>query len=192
MTKKVNYAGCYALRLFVNGEPQVVVVDDYFPFDDTPEKDEWALGHVNKDWEIWVNLIEKAYAKVLGSYEAIEGGKPYQAFLFLTGFPSDVLTHRDYSVDDLWTLLKESATADQPCCCSVNNEESGLTKEQIKKAGLMNTHAYSLIEAKEVVDRETNQLVRVVFIRNPYADNPGNNVSRWNQTSLKMPQNVKE
>ena len=96
----------------MNGEAKVVVVDDLFPFDDTPEKDEWALGHVNKDWEIWVNIIEKAYAKVLGSYEAIEGGKPYQAFLFLTGFPSDVLTHRDYSVDDLWTLIKDAATAD--------------------------------------------------------------------------------
>ena len=56
----------------------------------------------------------------------------------------------------------------------------------------MNTHAYSLLEAKEVVDKESNQLVRVVFIRNPYADNPGNNVSKWNQTSLQMPKNVKE
>jgi hypothetical protein len=33
------------------------------------------MGHVSRDWEIWVNIIEKAYAKVLGSYEAIEGGK---------------------------------------------------------------------------------------------------------------------
>lgn len=56
----------------------------------------------------------------------------------------------------------------------------------------MNTHAYSLIEAKEVINRDDNSIVRVVFIRNPYADNPGQNVSRWNQTSLEMPNNVKE
>jgi len=110
----------------------------------------------------------------------------------LSGFPSDVLTHSDYTVDELWTLIKDAATLDQPCCCSVNNEESGLTKEQIKQAGLMNTHAYSLIEAKEVINHDDNSIVRVVFIRNPYADNPGQNVSRWNQTTLEMPNNVKE
>lgn len=44
----------------------------------------------------------------------------------------------------------------------------------------MNTHAYSLIEVKEVIDTDSNELARIVFIRNPYADNPGNNVSKWN------------
>lgn len=66
-----------------------------------------------------------------------------------------------------------------------------MSKEEIKKAGLMNTHAYSLINCKEVVDDETKIKSRVVFIRNPYAENPGENVSRWNNTSLKMPNNVK-
>jgi hypothetical protein len=32
---------------------------------------------VDKKWEIWVSVLEKACAKMLGSYEALEGGKPY-------------------------------------------------------------------------------------------------------------------
>jgi hypothetical protein len=32
LTKKVNKAGCYALKFIVDGEERVVVVDDYFPF----------------------------------------------------------------------------------------------------------------------------------------------------------------
>ena len=87
------------------------------------------MGHVQTDWEIWVNIIEKAYAKILGSYEAIEGGKAYQAFFLLTGFPSDCLYHSDYKVDDLWTLVHQSAQTNQPCTCSVNCEVSGMTKE---------------------------------------------------------------
>lgn len=82
-----------------------MVVDDYFPFDERPEKDKWAMASTGNDWEIWVNLLEKAYAKVLGSYEAVEGGKAYQAFFVLTGFPSDCLTHNEYEVNDLWDLI---------------------------------------------------------------------------------------
>ena len=109
VTHETNYAGCYGVKLFVNGFRKTIWVDDQFPFDDRPEKDVWAMGHISKEWEIWVNLIEKAYAKVLGSYEAMEGGKPYQAFNLLTGFPSDCLWHDDYNVDDLWTLVHDAA-----------------------------------------------------------------------------------
>lgn len=129
LTEQTNYAGCYAIRLFVNGEPRTVAIDDMFPFDDRPEKDVWAMGHVTKDWEIWVNICEKALAKVLGSYEAVEGGKAYQAFSYLTGFPSDYLLHSDYSLDELWTLIFEAAQTNQPCTCSVNSLMNGMTKE---------------------------------------------------------------
>ena len=105
LTKRTNYAGCYAVKLFQNGEAKVVVVDDYFPYDETPEKDHWAFGRVAKSWEIWVNILEKACAKMLGSYEAMEGGKPCAAFMRLTGFPSDVLRHSNVSVEELWKFV---------------------------------------------------------------------------------------
>jgi calpain-15 len=66
LTKQVNDAGCYALRLYVNGEEQIVVVDDYFPY--CAYKDEWAFSRSGSDKEIWVLLLEKAWAKLYGSY----------------------------------------------------------------------------------------------------------------------------
>ena len=40
-------------------------------------------------------LLEKAFAKVFGSYCAIEGGDPQEAMLYLTGAPSDIIFHSE-------------------------------------------------------------------------------------------------
>jgi len=32
LTKEINSAGCYAIEFIIDGEPRVVVVDDWFPF----------------------------------------------------------------------------------------------------------------------------------------------------------------
>jgi calpain-15 len=45
--------------------------------------------------EIWVMLIEKAYAKMYGNYEVIEGGNPAHAMFDLTGAPTVCLFEAD-------------------------------------------------------------------------------------------------
>lgn len=74
MSKRKNKFGCYGVKLFLNGEPQEVVVDDLIPFDDSPEIDHWAFARAKNDNEVYVMILEKAMAKVMGSYEAIESG----------------------------------------------------------------------------------------------------------------------
>lgn len=59
------------------------MLDDHFPCskDGTP-----AFSRANGP-ELWVLLLEKAYAKVYGSFENIEGGNPAVALRDLTGAP---------------------------------------------------------------------------------------------------------
>jgi calpain-15 len=110
ITKDVNEAGCYAVKLYINGEEKVVVVDDYFPYD--PFKDDWAMAKPSADEskEIWVLIIEKAWAKVFGSYQRIEAGTAGEAFRPLTGCPSTSFIHDD--TPDKQRLWKRILSAD--------------------------------------------------------------------------------
>lgn len=53
------------MKFYINGEMQTVVVDDLFPY--CVHKNNWAFAR-SVDREIWVLLLEKAWAKIYGSY----------------------------------------------------------------------------------------------------------------------------
>lgn len=77
LTQEVNVAGCYALQFVIDGEPRTIVVDDYFPFTYNKKKKEvfaFCKGKGGEN-EFWVQLIEKAWAKLCGSYESSEMGR---------------------------------------------------------------------------------------------------------------------
>lgn len=58
-------------------------MDDYVPFD----KDEPAFCG-SDCYEMWVILLEKAWAKVYGSYSNIISGDPREVIASITGGPT--------------------------------------------------------------------------------------------------------
>jgi hypothetical protein len=81
ITQKYNKQGLYQLRICKNGEWVNVIVDDYIPckIDGTP-KFSRATGD-----ELWVLLLEKAYAKLHGNYYQTRLGFVTQGMSDLTG-----------------------------------------------------------------------------------------------------------
>lgn len=146
ITNEVNEAGCYAVRLYINGEPEIVVVDDYFPW--CNHKDNWAFSRSSQDQEIWVLILEKAWAKVYGSYQRIEGGNIGEALPALTGAPTDMIMHEDIkNPEHLWREIKKADERQYVIATSVSSDQSGKTHEKVKTMGLVDAHAYSLISA---------------------------------------------
>ncbi len=52
--------------------------------------------------------MEKAWAKVNGSYEATITGLPSDALKALTGAPVDFYSHDFYTDQELWDLIRDS------------------------------------------------------------------------------------
>jgi len=64
--EEVNAAGCYLLKLYIDGVPTGVMIDDSLLFN--PKTNLPVLAKPNGGHALWVPLIEKALAKVFGSY----------------------------------------------------------------------------------------------------------------------------
>lgn len=153
-----NDLGVYEILCFKNGMQTSVIVDDLFPCD--PESGKPCYSHVEGN-ELWVLLLEKAWAKLHGTYERIEGGIPHRALMDLTGDTGRTLNIS--KEPSLWERLLEFDRLGYLMCASTPGEDH-LTKSTGKKpsAGIVPGHAYTLKGAKQYGE------VTLVNLRNPW------------------------
>lgn len=109
--------------------------------------------------ETWLPLLEKAYAKVHGDYNAICGGWVGEGVEDLTGGVNSEMVLEDVlSKKHLWTELLND---DKHFVFGLDIlDQGGVTV----KNGLANAHAYSLLEAREETG-EDGKIVKLVKIR---------------------------
>jgi len=85
ITKEVNKAGIYMVRFYINGQETLIIVDESLPVN-ANGKPAFATC---RDSEIWVSILEKAWAKLHGTYARTEGGLPCFAASHIMGVPSE-------------------------------------------------------------------------------------------------------
>ena len=83
-----NPYGIQAVWLNINGAWKRIIMDEYFPAYFNGANYDLAFSKTEQR-ELWVILLEKAYAKAYGSYWEIVGGDPVHALRDLTGAPYD-------------------------------------------------------------------------------------------------------
>ncbi|KAK0203050.1 hypothetical protein DFS33DRAFT_1489094 [Desarmillaria ectypa] len=118
------------------------------------------------DGETWVPLIEKAYAKLHGSYGALSGGWACEAVEDLTGGVTCFIPANDILDPDLfWTEELLKANHDRLFGVTFNVLDSSRNGEDsIKVSGLMGGHVYSVLRAIECKGK------RFVVVRNPWGN----------------------
>lgn len=72
VTNVFNEVGIYLLKIWINGVETPVIIDDYVPVSKVNSGGPCFAG--NKSGDLWVCLLEKAWAKISGGFAATEGG----------------------------------------------------------------------------------------------------------------------
>jgi calpain-15 len=84
ITKQANALGIYRVKLCKNGEWMTITVDDFFPCYPMAGP---IFSRANGN-ELWVLILEKAYAKLHGNYYLLRGGFASEGMMDLTGCPT--------------------------------------------------------------------------------------------------------
>ena len=158
--------GAYSVMICLGGIWQTVIVDDYFPC--VPGGGP-CYTRCQSIEHIWVQLIEKAYAKLFGSYRAIKMGWFTDALVDLTGAPYKEFRFSDNSVVDslktgtLWNTLSSYNKQKYIISAASAIGGSGQKKSSSALAKLRPAHTYVLISIVT-----TKAGVRLAEVRCPW------------------------
>lgn len=157
-----NYAGVFHFNFWQYGEWVDVVIDDRLPTRD---------GHLifchNRESpnEFWSSLLEKAYAKLNGSYQALEAGYSSDALVDFTGGIAEFMDLKDIkNKEKLFKTMKRIFNKNSFLCCALEVQD-GKYEHKLDN-GLVTGHAYSITHVLEASIGSDN--VRLIRLRNPW------------------------
>ena len=120
--EKGDYTGAFRFRFWRYGKWEEVVVDDYLP----TKNGKLFLNRSDDSDEFWPALFEKAYAKIHGSYGALDGGWVEDSF---TDFSGGILeSFKLKSIpDNLFEIMFKADQNGAFLSCSTPGKDKGKT-----------------------------------------------------------------
>jgi hypothetical protein len=172
VNKKLNPAGYYIIRLFINGKWVNVVVDDKLP---SSARGGPIFCSSKNGSEIWMSIVEKAYAKQSGSYEVIEGGHVQIGLSALTGGVGSTIRLEEKGSEiasgELFAQMKQYFSSGY----LMGAGSPAGSDTDISDLGIVQGHAYSILNIVEESDQNGNH--QLIELRNPWGS--GEWTGKW-------------
>ena len=176
--KQKTKENLYGIYFYINGIKKLVLLDDFLPYKLVASYKRIIMGHSEEN-EIWVALIEKAFAKINGSYINMgTGGSPNEVFDVLTEAYSEQITVSRKEADEIWKKLKDGE--DKGFIMTAGTSAN----PNLELVGLYCAHAYSVLGIHEINGE------RVIRLRNPYGDIEF--TGNWSDYSSKWTEELKK
>ncbi|KAL4465952.1 hypothetical protein ABPG74_004189 [Tetrahymena malaccensis] len=165
-TKSVNKAGCYVLNICWKGVWTSVILDDKFP---TKGNKQICFTRSSSN-ELWAMLLEKAWAKLHGSYAKIDGGLVREVLHDFTGAPCrNFFTQGEGFVNRqlLWQKIQYAEDKDLIVLASCMDDLLSTEQEEIKDLfGIDNSHPYTILGT--ICLKYQNKDYKFIKLRNTY------------------------
>ncbi|XP_076002185.1 calpain-5a [Genypterus blacodes] len=146
------YVGIFHFRFWRFGEWTDVVIDDRLP----TANGQLIYCHSNDSSEFWSALVEKAYAKMYGCYEVLDGGNTADALVDFTGGVSQPLDLIETGVkgdkekiNELFERVLKVHERGGLISCSIK-ATSQADMEARLDCGLVKGHAYAVTDVRRV------------------------------------------
>lgn len=162
---KANEEGIFSIRMCVKGFWQSVMIDDYIPCEKATKFPAFTR---TKNNDIWVQLLEKAWAKIKGGYANIANGSIRELLHTFTGSPTlNFSTANPQSHEKLWDEIFIGLGKRYIMIAGSGDFKEGA--ELLKSVGIMGAHSYVLYGGYQV-KQKSGKLLRLVKLRNPFAN----------------------
>uniref|UniRef100_A0A8C6NR84 Calpain-3 n=1 Tax=Nothobranchius furzeri TaxID=105023 RepID=A0A8C6NR84_NOTFU len=158
-----NYAGLFHFQFWRYGDWVDVVIDDRIP----TFNNQLVFTKSAERNEFWSALLEKAYAKLHGSYEALKGGNTTEAMEDFTGGVTEFYEMKE-APKELYKIMKKALERGSLMGCSIDSLVPARFETRTV-TGLVKGHAYSVTAVDECKpSQHKDSKVRLVRLRNPW------------------------
>ncbi|CAN9511430.1 unnamed protein product [Ophioblennius macclurei] len=158
-----SYAGIFHFRFWQYGEWVEVVVDDKLPV----REGRLLFSYSHTRHEFWSALVEKAYAKLMGSYGSLKGGNISEGMEDFTGGIAYSLDVSSRSPRVLWRCLTAALSRGSLLSCFIQ-AKNYLEISKVTEDGLIMGHAYAITDTDKVTKAGASEEILLFKLRNPW------------------------
>ena len=145
--------GVYGIKFYVDGKQRIIVINDLLP------TYKWKLISAQSipNRNLWVIMLEKAYAKLHNFYGAINGGIAGNSFNILTGAPTDYFIN-DPNKGGMISLIERNLKSGHYIECTFKDQTYNLFDQ----------HAYAILNIVRLKYKNSSSEQILIQIKNPH------------------------